>query len=148
MSNFAFVVISPVTSTNPVQLAVSQATRLIGSSAIHASRIASEIASHILSGCPSVTDSDVNNLFSIVFSSRFVDSLIKYLVDALGSSFFQTFFRCSRKIKKTAYIISGPDNGKDNQILLLFDLLAQVGTFLMLWGCRDFIDPMYLHHSE
>ena len=92
MSNFAFVVISPVTSTNPVQLAVSQATRLIGSSAIHASRIASEIASHILSGCPSVTDSDVNNLFSIVFSSRFVDSLIKYLAGALGSSFFQTFF--------------------------------------------------------
>ena len=31
-----------------------------------ASRIASEIASHILSGCPSVTDSEVNNLFSIV----------------------------------------------------------------------------------
>ena len=33
---------------------------------IKASRIASEIASHILSGCPSVTDSEVNNLFSIV----------------------------------------------------------------------------------
>ena len=52
-------------STNPVQLAVSHATRLIGSCSIHASRMASEMASHILSGCPSVTDSDVNNNFSI-----------------------------------------------------------------------------------
>ncbi len=68
MSRFAFVVISPVTSTNPVQAAVSQATRLIGSCAMQASKIASETASQILSGCPSVTDSDVNNLFSIVCS--------------------------------------------------------------------------------
>jgi hypothetical protein len=65
MSSFAFVVISPVTNTNPVLLAVSQATRLIGSCSMQASSIASDTASHILSGCPSVTDSDVNNLFSI-----------------------------------------------------------------------------------
>ena len=47
---------------------VSQATRLIGSFSINASRMASEMASHILSGWPSVTDSDVNNLFSMFFS--------------------------------------------------------------------------------
>src|SRR5688572_32851876 len=44
----------------PVVVAASQATRAWGSSRRIASRIASEIWSHILSGCPSVTDSDVN----------------------------------------------------------------------------------------
>ena len=38
---------------------VSQATRLMGSSARSASRTASEIWSAILSGCPSVTDSEL-----------------------------------------------------------------------------------------
>src|SRR5699024_3002583 len=66
-----FVVISPITMTNPVVVAVSQATRLIGSFSISASKIASEMASHILSGWPSVTDSEVNNLFSIIFSLSF-----------------------------------------------------------------------------
>src|SRR5271165_7189566 len=47
-------------TTRPVAVKVSQATRLKGSSARQASRIASEIWSAILSGCPSVTDSDVN----------------------------------------------------------------------------------------
>jgi len=46
-------------------MTVSHATRLIGSCAINASKMASEILSQILSGCPSVTDSDVNNLLSI-----------------------------------------------------------------------------------
>src|SRR5450759_4096122 len=46
--------------TMPVVVAVSHATRASGSSVRIASRIASEIWSHILSGCPSVTDSDVN----------------------------------------------------------------------------------------
>jgi len=68
ISTYAFVVISPITSTRPVVVAVSHATRLIGSFSIRASRIASEIASHILSGWPSVTDSEVNKIFSIVFS--------------------------------------------------------------------------------
>src|SRR5699024_6668561 len=63
----ALVVISPMTMTIPVVVAVSQATRLIGSFSIRASKMASEMASHILSGWPSVTDSDVNNLFSIIF---------------------------------------------------------------------------------
>ena len=57
-----------ITTNEPVQLAVSQATRLIGSFSISASRIASEMASHILSGCPSVTDSEVNKRFSICSS--------------------------------------------------------------------------------
>ena len=52
--------ISPRTSTRPVVVAVSQATRASGSSRMIASRIASETWSHILSGCPSVTDSEVN----------------------------------------------------------------------------------------
>src|SRR5215469_18829161 len=46
--------------TRPVAVRVSQATRLTGSSARQASRIASEIWSAILSGWPSVTDSEVN----------------------------------------------------------------------------------------
>ena len=53
------VLISPITNTSPVVIAVSHATRLMGSCSINASKIASEMASHILSGCPSVTDSYV-----------------------------------------------------------------------------------------
>ena len=41
-SSCAFVVISPATSTKPVLATVSHATRLLGSAARHASRIASE----------------------------------------------------------------------------------------------------------
>ena len=52
----------------PVQLAVSQATLLIGSCAMHASRTASDTASQTLSGCPSVTDSEVKIYFSICLS--------------------------------------------------------------------------------
>src|SRR5687768_6139059 len=59
-SMYVWVVISPKTSTSPVVVAVSQATRASGSSRRIWSRIASEIWSHILSGWPSVTDSDVN----------------------------------------------------------------------------------------
>src|SRR5580700_1757409 len=47
-------------TTRPVAVRVSQATRLVGSSLRQASRIASETWSAILSGCPSVTDSEVN----------------------------------------------------------------------------------------
>src|SRR5947208_10288704 len=52
--------ISPATRTSPVVTRVSQATRPCGSSAMIASRTASEIWSASLSGCPSVTDSEVN----------------------------------------------------------------------------------------
>src|SRR3970040_479434 len=58
------VVISPRTSTRPVVVAVSQATRASGSSRMIASRIASLIWSHILSGWPSVTDSDVKRYWA------------------------------------------------------------------------------------
>src|SRR3954470_5332709 len=44
----------------PVVTNVSTATRLLGSSVSSASRIVSLIWSAILSGCPSVTDSEVN----------------------------------------------------------------------------------------
>src|SRR5580693_8644792 len=47
-------------TTRPVAVRVSAATRLKGSCARQASKIASEIWSAILSGCPSVTDSEVN----------------------------------------------------------------------------------------
>src|ERR1700719_4600197 len=70
-STYALVVISPAMTTRPVAVRVSQATRLDGSSARHASRMASEIWSAILSGWPSVTDSEVNNersRFDKVFS--------------------------------------------------------------------------------
>src|SRR5512137_2758468 len=56
----AWVVISPSSMTNPVLVATSQATRLIGSCSKHESRTASAIWSQILSGWPSVTDSEVN----------------------------------------------------------------------------------------
>src|SRR6185437_10769992 len=59
MSTYVDVVISPATTTRPVVIRVSQATRPIGSSRRTASRTASEIWSAILSGCPSVTDSEV-----------------------------------------------------------------------------------------
>src|SRR6266540_100983 len=51
--------ISPATTTSPVVISVSQATRPWGSSARTASRTVSEIWSATLSGCPSVTDSEV-----------------------------------------------------------------------------------------
>ena len=60
MSTYVLVVISPITSTSPVVVQVSHATRADGSSAIIASSTASDIWSQSLSGCPSVTDSDVN----------------------------------------------------------------------------------------
>src|SRR5271154_906713 len=63
-STYALVVISPAMTTRPVAVRVSAATRLKGSCARQASRIASEIWSAILSGCPSVTDSDVNRNLS------------------------------------------------------------------------------------
>src|SRR5262249_13349004 len=60
MSTYVFVVISPATTTSPVVISVSQATRPSGSSARTTSRTESEIWSAILSGCPSVTDSELN----------------------------------------------------------------------------------------
>src|SRR5580704_17533154 len=60
MSTYVLVVISPETTTRPVLTSVSHATRPVGSSASTASSTPSEIWSAILSGCPSVTDSDVN----------------------------------------------------------------------------------------
>src|SRR5215472_7238334 len=59
-STYVLVVISPATMQVPVVTSTSQATRPIGSSVRTASRTASEIWSAILSGCPSVTDSEVN----------------------------------------------------------------------------------------
>ena len=60
MSTHVSVVISPATTTRPVVISVSHATRPFGSSLSTASRTESEIWSAILSGCPSVTDSEVN----------------------------------------------------------------------------------------
>src|SRR5262245_21938722 len=60
MSTQVSVEISPATTTSPVVISVSQATRPAGSSASTASSNGSEIWSAILSGWPSVTDSDVN----------------------------------------------------------------------------------------
>src|SRR5436190_23744999 len=60
MSTYVSVVISPETTIRPVFTSVSHATREPGSSRRHASRTPSEIWSATLSGCPSVTDSEVN----------------------------------------------------------------------------------------
>src|SRR5436190_198065 len=59
MSTYVSVVISPATTTSPVVISVSQATRPSGSLARTASSTESEIWSAILSGWPSVTDSEV-----------------------------------------------------------------------------------------
>ena len=61
-STFAVVVTSPAIRIRPVLTTVSQATWAVLSCFRIASRIASEIWSQILSGCPSETDSEVNNL--------------------------------------------------------------------------------------
>src|SRR4051794_29567258 len=60
MSTYVVVEISPETTTRPVFTSVSHATRPVGSSRSTASRTPSEIWSATLSGCPSVTDSEVN----------------------------------------------------------------------------------------
>src|SRR5919201_1690708 len=59
MSTYVSVEISPATTTRPVVISVSQATRPLGSSPSTASSTESEIWSAILSGWPSVTDSEV-----------------------------------------------------------------------------------------
>src|ERR671933_394608 len=61
MSAYPAVGTSPATWTSPVVTRVSTATRLVGSCASSASRMASLIWSQILSGWPSVTDSEVNS---------------------------------------------------------------------------------------
>src|ERR1700684_3141075 len=61
MSTYVLVEISPAMWIWPVIANVSHATRPCGSFARIASRTASEIWSATLSGCPSVTDSDVNS---------------------------------------------------------------------------------------
>jgi hypothetical protein len=60
MSTRAVVVISPAIRAMPVVTRVSQATRANLSCPMMASKMASEIWSATLSGCPSVTDSEVN----------------------------------------------------------------------------------------
>lgn len=50
----------------------------------------------------------------------------------------------------TSLEIRGLDIQASNPLIVrltVIDGLAQVGTFLVR-GCRGFIDPMYLHHSE
>src|SRR3954468_10498093 len=66
ISTYADVDTSPATWTRPVVTSVSTATRPRGSAAMIASRMLSEIWSQILSGCPSVTDSEVNRRNSVI----------------------------------------------------------------------------------
>src|SRR5580692_1415618 len=70
-STQALVVTSPATMTTPVLTRVSQATRPRGSAARMASRTASEIWSATLSGCPSETDSEVNEKLLLMMSNPF-----------------------------------------------------------------------------
>src|SRR5918999_5669523 len=73
MSTYVSVEISPATTTRPVVISVSQATRPLSSSARTASSTVSEIWSAILSGCPSVTDSDVNRKSRAGIRARLLD---------------------------------------------------------------------------
>ena len=70
-STQALVVTSPATMTTPVLTRVSQATRPRGSAARIASSTASEIWSATLSGCPSDTDSEVNEKLLLIMSNPF-----------------------------------------------------------------------------
>src|SRR5262245_9779096 len=74
MSTYVSVVISPATTTSPVVISVSQATRPLGSSARTASSTESEIWSAILSGWPSVTDSDVKEKERVVMAGRLANA--------------------------------------------------------------------------
>src|SRR5581483_2674246 len=74
MSTYVSVVISPATTTRPVVISVSHATRLIGSSRRTASRTESEIWSAILSGWPSVTDSAVKVKERLDMGRRLADT--------------------------------------------------------------------------
>jgi len=67
MSTQVRVVISPVMMAMPVVTRVSAATRPYLSAPRMASRMESEIWSATLSGCPSVTDSEVNRCGLIAF---------------------------------------------------------------------------------
>src|ERR1700736_1688575 len=59
MSSSAWVVTSPMTTHKPLVIAVSQATRALGSCPSIPSSTESETWSQTLSGWPSVTDSEV-----------------------------------------------------------------------------------------
>src|SRR5512141_1595468 len=74
MSTYVSVEISPATTTSPVVISVSQATRPVGSSANTASRTVSETWSATLSGWPSVTDSEVKrNSRAAIPAGRLLD---------------------------------------------------------------------------
>src|SRR4051795_5938131 len=70
MSTYLSVEISPATTTSPVVISVSQATRPDGSSLRTASRTESETWSAILSGWPSVTDSEVKRNSRAIWRGR------------------------------------------------------------------------------
>lgn len=57
----ALLVTSPITTTPFLWAHTSTATREVLSCFKYSSKIVSAILSHNLSGCPGVTDSDVNN---------------------------------------------------------------------------------------
>ena len=59
---------SPETTTSPFVTSVSHATCELLSCVRRLSNMASEIASQTLSGCPSVTDSEVNKYFDKINS--------------------------------------------------------------------------------
>jgi len=61
----------------PVFVATSQSTREIGSCSKQASSTASDIWSQSLSGCPSVTDSEVNTVRGEVMNVRLTVFLLK-----------------------------------------------------------------------
>src|SRR5690242_2632267 len=74
MSTYVSVVISPATTTRPVVMSVSHATRPDGSSRSTQSRTESEIWSAILSGWPSVTDSEVKVKERLDMRARLADA--------------------------------------------------------------------------
>ena len=104
--------------TRPVEQVVSQATRAPGSCAKMASRMASEIWSQILSGCPSVTDSDVKELWT------------------LGKASYKIFGRNATVETKSAQ----PERLR--AVTLIFRFPAGLGTLRIQRRLSGFIGPV------
>src|SRR5690625_117398 len=107
ISTYAFsVVTSPATCTKPVVTMVSTATRAEQSCSSRASRIESEMRSQILSGCPSVTDSDVN-------SCRFVLSVTYRTLPRASDTYCVPYGICNNCLRSSGFVHDFPRGGQD-----------------------------------
>ena len=105
--------------TRPVEAQVSQATRASGSWVRISSRMASEIWSQILSGCPSVTDSEVNRCLAINF-------VLHVCGESCTASYTSIKFAQTKTLRTEALSVC----------TLIFRFPAGFGTLCFRTGCR------------